>query len=129
MKLNDDIITAINSACKKAGSQCAFADLVGTKRQNLSRYLNGKVKDITPKIMARLWPHIREFAPYIPEECREVRPSESLEMTALLREKISVLEERLKLAAETTASKNTIIHDKNRRINELEVELAKMRKS
>ena len=51
------------------------------------------------------------------------------EMILILQEKISVLEERLKLAAETTASKNTIIHDKNRRINELEVELARMRKS
>lgn len=47
------------------------------------------------------------------------------DMTPVLQEKISVLEERLKLAAEITASKNTIIHDKNRRINELEVELKK----
>ena len=63
MELNNDLIAAINYACEKAGSQSAFADLVGTKRQNLSRYLNKEVKDITPKIMARLWPHIREFMP------------------------------------------------------------------
>ena len=63
MILEDDLIIAISEACSKAGGQVAFAKLTGVKRQNISRYLNKEVKEITPKVMARLWPHVREFLP------------------------------------------------------------------
>lgn len=71
MILEDDLIIAISEACSKAGGQVAFAKLTGVKRQNISRYLNKEVKEITPKVMARLWPHVREFLPkdfYLPHD-------------------------------------------------------------
>ena len=126
MRVTKEIIKAIQAATVKLDSQRELADLCGISQSNLSKYQNGSIKIIREESWAKLYPHIKQ---YLDAKYHEAPPTESLEMTALLREKISVLEERLKLAAETTASKNTIIHDKNRRINELEVELARMRKS
>jgi DNA-binding transcriptional regulator YdaS (Cro superfamily) len=70
MRLTEKIIAAIKEACVQAGNQSAFAQKIGIKHQNISRYLNGAVTEITPKTMGLLFPEIKSFLPedYCPEE-------------------------------------------------------------
>ncbi len=63
MILDEKIINAIQLAVANAGGQTAFAACVGTTPQNISKYLNGKVKQIRVESWVELLPHIYEYLP------------------------------------------------------------------
>jgi len=63
MIITDELKRAISQACDEAGSQSAFAKKTGVKQQNVNRYLNGLVKEMSPYILAKMWPHIYRFMP------------------------------------------------------------------
>jgi len=75
----------------------------------------------------------QELTTQIQERSRALRDMVKMDveremLVPVLREKLDVLEERLKLAAETVAARNTALHAKNKRINELELEVAQLKK-
>lgn len=61
--IDDTIIDAINSAVQATGGQSDFAQLVGTSRQNICKYLSGKVKKIRKESWNELLPHIIQYLP------------------------------------------------------------------
>lgn len=63
MIITDELKRAISQACDEAGSQSAFAKKTGVKQQNVNRYLNGLVKEMSPYILAKMWSHIYRFMP------------------------------------------------------------------
>ena len=63
MEITSEIKQAINEACKHHGGQRRFADQVGLLPSNISRYLSGKVTQITLPNLAKLWPLICDYLP------------------------------------------------------------------
>ena len=52
---------AVLRACEIAGSQKAFAEATGISPQNISKYLQGRVRSISPKVWKTLFPHIKPY--------------------------------------------------------------------
>jgi phage terminase small subunit len=132
MKITAAIRENLREAIKRSGSQSEFSRQTGISQQCVSNWISGKAEAIDDENQARLdlyfaslqpQPSRREFQ-YVTHESAEV-----LKMSDLLREKIGVLEERLKLAAERVEARNAVIHAKNTRINELEQEVARLKKA
>ncbi len=122
MIISENILRALRDAVEAAGNPYRFSlKLKSIGQPSVRAWLRGERQSISDSNWEILKPHLQA---YLGAKYNEVKPSESLEMTALLREKISVLEERLKLATENIAAKSTIIKDKNKRINELEISSA-----
>ena len=67
VELSAELVDAIRIGCDNAGGKSKFARWAGVKRQNIDRYLQKQVKEITPKVLDRLLPFIGD---YLSEETR-----------------------------------------------------------
>jgi len=66
MKLTKEIVEAMAKTIEEMGSQRAFSEQTGIGTQNISKYMNGKVKNIRPEIWKKLYPHIVRWLPSWP---------------------------------------------------------------
>jgi len=66
MKLTKEILDAMSKAIDEMGSQRIFSQKTGIATQNVSKYMNGKVKNIRPEIWKKLYPHIVRWLPSWP---------------------------------------------------------------
>lgn len=66
MKLTKDILDAMAKSIDETGSQRMFSQKTGIATQNISKYMNRKVKSIRPEIWKKLYPHIVRWLPSWP---------------------------------------------------------------
>lgn len=66
MKLTKDILDAMAKSIDETGSQRLFSQKTGIATQNISKYMNGKVKSIRPELWKKLYPHIVRWLPSWP---------------------------------------------------------------
>ena len=61
MKLTSEIVQAIQMAANELGSQSELAEKVGVSKQNINRYISGKIGKVETETWLKLEPHIRKF--------------------------------------------------------------------